>query len=55
MKLKTSYGISTPLSKEEQEQFKFIASQVSDKMSIRNPNRHQFVEELKTLIEKYNV
>lgn len=54
MKLKTAYGISTPLSKEEQEQFRFIALQVSDKMSIRNKNRHGFVEELKILIEKYN-
>lgn len=54
MKLKTAYGMSAPLNKEEQEQFRFIALQVSDKMSIRNENRHKFVEELKILIDKYN-
>lgn len=54
MNIKTAYGNAIPLSKEEQEQFRIIASKVSDKMSIRNKNRHKFVEELKTLIAKYD-
>lgn len=54
MNIKTAYGNFVPLSKKEEQQFKIIASQVSDKMSIRNPNRHKFVKELETLIEKYN-
>lgn len=52
--INTHYGFSVPLTKKEQEEFRIIASLVSDKMSIRNENRHKFVEELKTLINKYN-
>lgn len=50
--INTHYGISVPLTKKEQEEFRIIASLVSDKMSIRNPDRHKFVEKLKNLIEK---
>lgn len=54
MNIKTAYGNAIPLNKEEQEQFRIIASKVSDKMSIRNPNRHEFVKKLTVLIEEYN-
>lgn len=49
--INTHYGISVPLTKKEQEEFRILASLVSDKMSIRNPNRHNFVQKLKKLIE----
>lgn len=51
MEIRTHYAISKPLSHKEEKDFKETILIISDKLSIRNPNRREFLEKLKELVK----
>lgn len=52
-KIRTFYGSTFPLLPNQEKEIKDTVSIVSDKLSIRNPNRLEFLKDLQEFLEKY--
>lgn len=52
-KIRTFYGSALPLLPNQEREIKETVSLVSDKLSIRNSNRLEFLKNLQEFLEKY--